>query len=110
MNETKDKVLALNVRLRSNDSSGHPRATNYTNVGVAQGIAYLDFGFIEPVLLGEIAKTIKNGQEVPKGIEGQLVMRVAMGIDVLAGLQQQIQQILLGMRNARQTKTTGKDS
>jgi hypothetical protein len=37
-------------------------------------------------------------------------MRVAMGIDVLAGLQQQIQQILLGMRNARQPKPTGKDS
>ena len=110
MNEAQDKVLALNVRLKSNDSSTHPRATNYTNVGVAQGIAYLDFGFIEPALLSAIAKTIKNGQGAPKGIEGQLVMRVAMGIDVLAGLQRQIQQILVGMRKAHQSKTTGKDS
>ena len=60
MNEAKDKVLALNVRLKSNDSSAHPRATNYTNVGVAQGIAYVDFGFIEPALLGAIAKTAKE--------------------------------------------------
>src|SRR5215467_1441982 len=33
MNQTKDQVLALNVRLKSSDSSAHPRATNYTNVG-----------------------------------------------------------------------------
>jgi hypothetical protein len=64
MSEPKDnmtkKTLALNVRLKPIESSAHPRATNYTNVGVAQGIAYLDFGFIEPTLLGAIAKTAKR--------------------------------------------------
>ena|SRR5215831_4155007 len=106
MNQTKDQVLALNVRLKSNDSSGHPRATNYTNVGVAQGIAYVDFGFIEPAILGAIANTAKNGQVAPKGIEGQLVTRVAMGVDVLARLHQQLQQVLIGLRGA--TQPTGK--
>ncbi|HKT34264.1 MAG TPA: hypothetical protein VJR03_05495 [Nitrospira sp.] len=105
MNETKDKVLALNVRLKSNDSSAHPRAANYTNVGVAQGIAYVDFGFIEPALLGAIAKTAKDGQAAPKGIEGHLVTRVAMGVDVLARMNQQIQQVLIGLRNASRSKT-----
>lgn len=91
MSAVKDKVLTLNVRLKSNESSSHPRAANYTNVGVAQGIAYLDFGFIEPAMLGAIANTAKNGQAAPKGIEGQLVARVAMGVDVLAGLHAQVQ-------------------
>ena len=104
MNEAKDKVLALNVRLKSSDSSAHPRAANYTNVGVAQGIAYVDFGFIEPTLLGAIAKTAKDGQAAPKGIDGQLVTRVAMGVDVLARLHQQIQQVLVSMRDARRHK------
>ena len=99
MNETKDKVLALNVHLKSSEPSAHPLATNYTNVGVAQGIAYVDFGFIEPAMLGAIAKTAKDGQAAPKGIEGQLVTRVAMGVDVLARLHQQIQQVLIGMRS-----------
>ena len=72
MNEAKDKVLALNVRLKSNDSSAHPKVANCTNVGVAQGIAYVDFGFIEPALLGAIANTAKNGQVAPKGIEDTL--------------------------------------
>jgi len=104
MSETKDKVLALNVRLKSSDSSSHPRATNYTNVGLLQGIAYLDFGFIEPGLLGAIAKTSKDGQSAPKGIEGQLVTRVAMGIDVLARLHQQIQHVLVSVHDSQKAK------
>ena len=104
MSETKDQTLALNVRLKPSESSAHPRATNYTNVAVAQGIAYLDFGFIEPTLLAAIAKTAKDGRIVPKGLEGTLVTRVAMGVDVLARLHQQIQQVLVGLREARQAK------
>jgi hypothetical protein len=104
MSEAKDMTIALNVRLKPSESSAHPRATNYTNVGVAQGIAYLDFGFIEPTLLAAIAKTTKDGQAAPKGLDGTLVTRVAMGVDVLARLHQQIQQVLVGLRDARQPK------
>ena len=104
MSDAPDKTISLNVRLKPSESSAHPRATNYTNVGVAQGIAYLDFGFIEPALLGAIAKTAKDGQAAPKGLEGALVTRVAMGVDVLARLHQQIQQVLVSLRKARQPK------
>ena len=105
MSDATDKTIALNVRLKPSESSAHPRATNYTNVGVAQGIAYVDFGFIEPALLAAIAKTAKDGQAAPKGLEGALVTRVAMSVDVLARLHQQIQQVLVGLRDARQPKT-----
>jgi len=104
MREANDKIIALNVRLKPSEPSAHPRATNYTNVTVAQGIAYLDFGFIEPTLLAAIAKTAKDGQAAPKGLDGALVTRVAMGVDVLARLHQQIQQVLLNMRDAQQPK------
>ncbi|HEX7766454.1 MAG TPA: hypothetical protein VF443_07045, partial [Nitrospira sp.] len=67
MSELKDKTLQLTVRLKPSEPSAHPLATNYINVGVAQGIAYVDFGFIEPALLGAIAKTAKDGQAAPKG-------------------------------------------
>ena len=60
MSEAKDKTIAFNVRLKPSESSAHPRATNYTNVAVAQGIAYLDFGFIEPTLLAAIAEDVKG--------------------------------------------------
>lgn len=108
MSETADnateKTIPLNVRLKPGESSARPLATNYANVGIAQGIAYVDFGFIEPALLGTIAKTAKDGQAAPKAIDGQLVTRVAMGIDVLARLHQQIQQVLISMRDARKAK------
>ncbi|ULA62147.1 MAG: hypothetical protein LZF86_10006 [Nitrospira sp.] len=65
----------------------------------------MDFGFIEPALLGVIVKAAQekeDGQAAPKAIDGQLVTRVAMGVDVLARLHQQIQQVLVTMRDARQ--------
>ena len=104
MSDAKGQTLALNVRVKPSEPSAHPRATNYTNVGVAQGIAYLDFGFIEPTLLAAIAKTAKDGQAAPKGLDGALVTRVAMGVEVLARLHQQIQHVLVGLREARQGK------
>lgn len=104
MSESKDATMALNVRLKSPDSSAHPRAANYTNVGVAQGIAYLDFWFIEPTVLAAIAKTEKNGQAVPKGLDGHLISRVAMDVSALGRLHQQIQQVSVGLRSVRQSK------
>ena len=104
MSDATDKTIAVNVRLKPSEPSAHPRATNYTNVGVAQGIAYLGFGFIEPTLLAAIAKTAKDGQAAPKGLDGTLVPRVAMGVDVLARLHQQIQQVLVGLGTGQKLK------
>ncbi|NOU10001.1 MAG: hypothetical protein HOO98_08290 [Nitrospira sp.] len=107
MSESKDATIALNVRLKPSDSSAHPRAANYTNVGMAQGMAYLDFGFIKPALLAAIAKTAKDGQAAPKGLDGHLVTRIAMDVITLARLQQQIQQVLVGLQSARQPGPKG---
>lgn len=106
MTEAKDKTIALNVCLKPSEPSAHPSATNYTSVGVAQGIVYVDFGFIEPALLAAVAKTSKEGQAAPKALDGTLVTRVAMGVEVLAGLHQQIHHVLVGLRDAAQLKTT----
>jgi hypothetical protein len=72
---------------------------------VAQGIAYLDFGFIEPALLAAVAKTAKDGQAAPKGLDGHLVTRVALPLDNLVQLHQQIQQLLVGLRTASKQKS-----
>ncbi len=76
-----------------------PQARDCLNVDVV-------LGEIEPGLLGAIAKIAKDGQAASKGLDGHLVTRVAMGVDVLARLHQQIQQVLVTMRDARQKKTT----
>jgi hypothetical protein len=76
--------------------------TPLSATGVAQGIAYFDFGFVEPTQGAAIAKMAKDSQAAPKGLDGTLVTRVAMSVDVLARLHQQIQQVLVDLRDARQ--------
>ncbi|OQW34301.1 MAG: hypothetical protein A4E19_02240 [Nitrospira sp. SG-bin1] len=104
MSEPKDTTIALHVVLKPSDSSAHPLAANHTHVALVQGIAYLDFGFIEPALLASVAKTAKDGQAAPKGLDGHLVTRVAMDVSALARLHQQIQQVLAGLRSAKPGK------
>jgi len=99
-----EKALPLNVRLKPSDASAHPHMANYSNVGVAQGIAHLDFGFIEPTVLAAVAQTAKDGQAAPKGLDGHLVTRVAMPLDGLVRLHQQIRQVLVSLREVRQGK------
>jgi hypothetical protein len=104
MSDSQPTTIPLNVRLNPSEPSAHPRMVNYTNVGVAQGIAYMDFGFIEPALVAAIAQTAKDGHTVQKGLDAHLVTRVALSVDNLAQLHQQIQQVLTGLRAARNPK------
>lgn len=101
MSESTPATIPLNVRLKPSESAAHPRSVNYSTVGVAQGTAYLDFGFIEPAVLAAIAKTAQDGQAAPKALDGHLVTRVAMDVGTLARLHQQIQQVLVGLNKGQ---------
>jgi hypothetical protein len=99
-----NKAIALNVKLSPMDHSDQPISANYTKMMVAQGIAYLDFGFIEPSAVAMVAQAAKNGKPVPNVLEGKLRMRVSMSIDALQRLQQQLQQVLVGLRGTKGDK------
>lgn len=101
INTATDKTIALSVRFNPSESSAHPCMTNCANVVVAQGIAYVDFGFIEPTMLAKVMVDSQNGQALPEQVEGKLVVRVSLGLDVLARLQHQMQQVFLSMRQAQ---------
>ena len=105
MPERNEKVVALNVKLTPVSQSDQPVSANYTTVGVAQGIAYVDFGFLEPSALGALARSVREGKEVPKSLDGKLVVRVALPLDVLQRLQQQLQQVVAGLRGAKGQRT-----
>jgi len=93
------------VKLTPVNQSDQPVSANYSTVGVAQGIAYLDFGFLEPAALGALARSVREGKEVPKSLDGKLVVRVALPLDVLQRLQQQLQQVVAGLRGAKGQRT-----
>ncbi len=96
-----EKVTAVNVRLRAVEQLDQPITSNFATLTVAQGIAYLDFGFIEPAMLATVMVNSQNGQAVPEQVEGKLVARISLGLDVLARLQHQMQQVFVSMRRRR---------
>ena len=91
-------VGTIDVTLRPVEQSNQPLSANYSTVGVAQGIAYLDFGFLEPAELAGAVRNLRSGNGTPDSLECTLVVRVAMGLEVVQRLQQQLQQVLAGLR------------
>lgn len=99
-----EHTLAVPVTLSPVNNTDQPVTANYTRVAVAQGIAYLDFGFIEPAALGALVRGARESNAAPKCLEGRLVVRVAVPLDVLLRLEQQLHQVLVGLRGKRETK------
>lgn len=99
-----DKGVALNVKRTPVKNADQPVSAHVRTVGVAQGIAFLDFGFIEPSELARVVRAARGGQAISDKVDGKLIVRVAMGLDMLNRLQQQLQQVLVGLRGARGTK------
>ena len=97
-------AVTVNVNLAPIDHSDQPVIANYSTVGIAQGLAYLDFGFLEPAHLAGVVSNAQNGQAVPDTMNGTLVVRVAMGLDVVQRLHQQLQQVLVGVSCKQTTK------
>ena len=87
-----EQTLAL--RLSPVNNSDQPVLANTSNVQLAPGMAFIDFGFIEPGLLAALPRVAQQGGQLPKEITGKLAVRVAMGYDGLAQLQQQLTRVM----------------
>ncbi len=98
------ETITLNVRLKANGQDTQPVLANYSTLGIAQNIAYIDFGFIEPAVLAAVAKSAQRNGAVPKNLEGQLATRVALPMDAVLRLHQQLTQVLTGLHKGRSSK------
>ena len=104
MSNDKDTTIALNVRLKPSESSAQPRATNYTNVGVAQGIAYLDFGVYRTRVAWGHCQDGQRRAGCAEGIGRPSRHPCGHGGGRARAIAPQIQQVLVGLREARQGK------
>lgn len=102
--ESSNKTVALNVRLVPREQSDQPVLANYSAVSLAQGLAYVEFGFIEPALLGAVGRAVRDGKTMPKGVQGKLASRVALPLDALVRLEQQLRQVIIGLQGGRAPK------
>ena len=105
--EQTNGTLAVQVRLKALNDTDQPVSSNYTTATVAPGIAYLDFGFLEPGALTAIAGSVRAGKPIPTALEGKLAIRVAMGYDVLQNLHRQLGQVLAGLAAQAKPRRNG---
>ncbi len=96
--------VTLNVRLKPNAEAKQPVLANYSTVGVAQGIAYVDFGFIEPPVIAAAVRQVQKSGSAPKNLEGEMATRVALPIEAVVRLQQQLTQVLRSLQQAPPSK------
>jgi len=90
----------LGIRLQPVANSDQPIVANYTNLNIAPGMVFIDFGFLEPGLMTALPRVARAGGKLPESVNGKLAVRVAMGYDGLANLHQQIGRMLNGLREA----------
>jgi hypothetical protein len=95
------KRIDLGINLVPAQQSDQPVLANFSLVNVAPGMAFIDFGFIEPRLLAALPNMALAGGKMPERIDGRLAVRVAIGFDAMQSLHQQLGRILTGLEAAR---------
>jgi hypothetical protein len=100
---------ALGIRLVPVDNSDQPVFANFCNINVAPGVAFVDFGFLEPGMVTALPRVARSGGKLPESVNGKLAVRVALGYQARANQHHHIGQGLTRLRQARPT-ATGKDS
>ncbi len=102
--EPGNKTIGLSVRLAPSGDSDQPVFSNFTNVNVAPGTVFVDFGFLEPGVLAALPQVMKDGGKLPESINGRLSVRVAMGLDAMANLHQQLSRVIQGFNAAAEAQ------
>ena len=92
---------SMSVRLVPVENSDQAIVANYSTINLAPSMAFIDFGFLEPAVLASLPRLARSGAKMPEKLNGRLAVRVAFGYDSLAGLHQQLGQVLKGLNTAR---------
>ena len=92
-----DGSMDFNVRLQPIEGTGLPVLANHTHVNVAQGVACLTFGYIEPIMLAELGKLMEKNGTLPNNVRGSLTARIALPLGSIHRLHQQLSQVLIGL-------------
>ena len=92
---------SMSIRLVPVGNSDQAIVSNYSSINLAPSMAFIDFGFLEPAVLASLPRLARSGGKMPEKLNGRLAVRVAVGYDSLAGLHQQLGQVLKGLNTAR---------
>jgi hypothetical protein len=93
-----DRTVAMPVQLKADHEASQPVLANYAHASIVQGLAYLDFGFLEPALMGTVLQRAQQGATLPRQLDGRVASRVALPLDTLVRLHQQLTQVVKGLQ------------
>ena len=97
--------VSVNLKLVSVGQSDQPVAVNGTAIQVAQGVAYIDFGFIDPAVIVALTRSARAGTQPPQtNVEGRLQVRVAMSVDTLRSFRSQLEEVLSELGVSKEVK------
>jgi hypothetical protein len=88
----------LGIRLQPVEQSDQPVFANFSFVQGAQGMLFLDFGFLEPSVMPSVLRLARGGGKLPETVSGKLAARVVLGLDAATQLAQQLEHHLRGMK------------
>jgi hypothetical protein len=86
----KPNLVTVEFRLTPTQKSDQPILANVSKVIVFSGMAYLDFGFLEPAVTKAALRMARNGSKRPPTVNGKLAVRVALDRDATVQLYRQI--------------------
>ena len=92
------RPVSLPIRLTTGSQNHQPALSDYTFASVAQGLAYVDFGFVEPSLMGAMHQSVHQGKALPKHLEATLTTRVVLPLETLLRFQQQLAKVVMGLQ------------
>ena len=95
--QTATQAVSVAVRLQPVEHSQQPIFSNFATVQAGTGVVFIDFGFLEPQTMAHLARLGQPGVSVPEAIAGTLACRMALSLDTVANLANQLNQLL---RNA----------
>ena len=105
MPDQEERHVSVNLKLVSVGQSDQPIAVNGTAIQVAQGVAYIDFGFIDPAVVVALTRSAKAGaQPTQTTVEGKLLVRVAMGVHSLRSFHSQLEGVLSELGMSKEAK------
>lgn len=87
------KPVELTLRLVPSANSDQPVFANYAALSVAPGVAFIDFGFIDPAALASLPQVARQGGKLPDSLNGRLAVRVALTYDAVQQLKRQLDQL-----------------
>ncbi|MGB4346036.1 MAG: hypothetical protein WBJ21_06530 [Burkholderiaceae bacterium] len=110
------RSIQIGLRLRAVEQSERAIVSNITAVQASSGMVFIDFGFLEQQALEEINKAVGKSGQTDTVIDGRLECRIAMGLDNVAQLHRQLEQLLNAAKKSRpaaiplEPSTPGSDS